>query len=144
MRVLVQKCQNASVLVEGEEISHIDLGLMLLVSFTEGDCLETIRWMVNKIVHLRIFEDQYEVMNLSVKEIGGSALSVSQFTLYGNATKGNRPSYQAALPGSLAKPLYEKFNEELAKEIPVSVGAFGEFMEVRFTNLGPTTIWLER
>lgn len=144
MRVLVQKCRNASVSVSGKIVGRCDFGLMLLVGFTEGDDSSNISYLVNKVLKLRIFEDENGVMNRSVMDVGGSILSVSQFTLYGDTSKGNRPSYIKALNGERAKELYDSFNQELSKSISVQTGEFGADMEVSFTNLGPTTILLER
>lgn len=144
MRVLVQKCRNASVSVSGKTVGRCDFGLMLLIGFTEGDDASTISYLVNKVLKLRIFEDESGVMNRSVLDVGGSVLSVSQFTLYADTSKGNRPSYIKALNGEQAEDLYDTFNQELSKYILVSTGKFGADMEVSFTNLGPTTILLER
>lgn len=144
MRVLVQKCRNASVSVSGKIVGRCDFGLMLLVGFTEGDDVSNISYLVNKVLKLRIFEDENGVMNRSVMDVDGSILSVSQFTLYGDTSKGNRPSYIKALNGERAKELYDSFNQELSKSISVQTGEFGADMEVSFTNLGPTTILLER
>lgn len=144
MRVLVQKCRNASVSVSGKIVGRCDFGLMLLVGFTEGDDSSNISYLVNKVLKLRIFEDENGVMNRSVTDVDGSILSVSQFTLYGDTSKGNRPSYIKALNGERAKELYDSFNQELSKSISVQTGEFGADMEVSFTNLGPTTILLER
>lgn len=144
MRVLVQKCRNASVSVSGKIVGRCDFGLMLLVGFTEGDNSSNISYLVNKVLKLRIFEDENGVMNRSVMDVGGSILSVSQFTLYGDTSKGNRPSYIQALNGERAKELYDSFNQELSKSISVQTGEFGADMEVSFINLGPTTILLER
>lgn len=144
MRVLVQKCRNASVSVSGKIVGRCDFGLMLLVGFTEGDDSSNIFYLVNKVLKLRIFEDENGVMNRSVMDVDGSILSVSQFTLYGDTSKGNRPSYIKALNGERAKELYDSFNQELSKSISVQTGEFGADMEVSFTNLGPTTILLER
>ena len=144
MRVLVQKCRNASVSVSGKIVGRCDFGLMLLVGFTEGDNSSNISYLVNKVLKLRIFEDENGVMNRSVMDVGGSILSVSQFTLYGDTSKGNRPSYIKALNGERAKELYDSFNQELSKSISVQTGEFGADMEVSFINLGPTTILLER
>ena len=144
MRVLVQKCRNASVSVSGKIVGRCDFGLMLLVGFTEGDDSSNIFYLVNKVLKLRIFEDENGVMNRSVMDVDGSILSVSQFTLYGDTSKGNRPSYIKALNGERAKELYDSFNQELSKSISVQIGEFGADMEVSFTNLGPTTILLER
>lgn len=144
MRVLVQKYRNASVSVSGKIVGRCDFGLMLLVGFTEGDNSSNISYLVNKVLKLRIFEDENGVMNRSVMDVDGSILSVSQFTLYGDTSKGNRPSYIKALNGERAKELYDSFNQELSKSISVQTGEFGADMEVSFTNLGPTTILLER
>lgn len=144
MRVLVQKCRNASVSVSGKIVGRCDFGLMLLVGFTEGDDVSNISYLVNKVLKLRIFEDENGVMNRSVMDVDGSILSVSQFTLYGDTSKGNRPSYIKALNGERAKELYDSFNQELSKSISVQTGEFGADMEVSFINLGPTTILLER
>lgn len=144
MRVLVQKCRDAKVSVHGKTMGTCKFGLMVLVGFTEGDNSETISYLVNKVLKLRVFEDEDGVMNRSVLDVGGSILSVSQFTLYGDATKGNRPSYMKALNGSKAKQLYDLFNQKLSQSISVETGEFGADMEVSFTNLGPTTILLER
>ena len=100
--------------------------------------------MINKVLNLRIFDDENGVMNKSVLDVGGDILSISQFTLYGDAKKGNRPSYINALGGEKAEPLYNKFNEELSKSIKVETGKFGAEMTVNITNDGPVTIWLEK
>ena len=118
---------------------------MILVGFTEGDNFDTIKYMVDKIVNLRVFDDENGIMNKSLLDKSFSILSVSQFTLYGDASKGRRPSYINALNGSLAKPLYDKFNEELRKYgIKVETGIFGGDMKVELINDGPVTIMLER
>ena len=119
-------------------------GLLLLVGFTEGDDLEKINFMVRKVINLRIFDDTNGVMNLSVKDINGSILSVSQFTLYGDASKGNRPSYINALKGEESSKLYDLFNEKLKEEIHTETGIFGAEMKVNLLNDGPVTIILEK
>lgn len=144
MRVVVQKVINANVKVNNKLINEIDKGLLLLVGFTEEDNLDTLKWMANKVINLRIFEDDNNIMNLSVKDINGSILSISQFTLYADASKGNRPSYIKALNGELAKPLYEEFNKLLNQEIETKSGIFGEDMKISLINDGPTTIILEK
>ena len=144
MKVVVQKCKDAKVTVKDQIVGQISFGLVLLVAFTDKDNLETLRWMANKIVHLRIFEDADGVMNLSLLDQKGSILSISQFTLYGNCEKGNRPSYQQALKKEKAIQLYNLFNQELSHYVQVEQGRFGEEMELSFVNLGPTTILLER
>ena len=145
MRVLVQRCDKANVKVDSNIVSSINKGLMILVGFTEGDNFDTIKYMVDKIVNLRVFDDENGIMNKSLLDKSFSILSVSQFTLYGDASKGRRPSYINALNGSLAKPLYDKFNEELRKYgIKVETGIFGGDMKVELINDGPVTIMLER
>ena len=143
MKVVVQRSKKSSVSVDGKLISSIDKGLVLLVGFTEGDTLEKLTNMARKIANLRIFDDEAGVMNKSILDVGGSILSISQFTLYGDATKGNRPSYIKAMKGDKAIVLYEKFNEELNKYVDTLPGVFGADMEVSITNLGPVTIILE-
>ena len=144
MRVLVQRCSNAKCVVNGKNISEIDNGLMLLVGFTDTDNKDTILWMVNKIINLRIFPDNNGVMNLSILDVKGSILSISQFTLYADTTKGNRPSYIKAMSGEKAKLLYEYFNKTLSSYVQTKGGVFGEDMAITLTNMGPTTIMLER
>lgn len=144
MRVLVQRTSNASVVVNNETISEIKSGLVLLVGFTEGDNIDTVKYLVNKVMNLRIFPDENDVMNKSILDYGGEVLSVSQFTLYADTKKGNRPSYIKALKNDLALPLYQKFNKELEKFVSVKTGIFGEDMVVNISNVGPTTILLER
>ena len=142
MRVVVQRVSRASVTVGGELISSIQSGMMILAGFEGGDTAEDLDWMSAKITNLRIFDDRMGVMNLSVKEIEGDILLVSQFTLHAATKKGNRPSYiRAALP-DIAIPLYnqfvEKMTEQLGKE--VKTGIFGAMMKVDLVNEGPVTI----
>lgn len=145
MRVLVQRCDKALVRVNDNVVGSINKGLMILVGFTEGDNFDTIKYMADKVVNLRVFDDENGIMNKSLLDKSYSILSVSQFTLYGDASKGRRPSYVNALNGSLAKPLYDKFNEELRKYgIKVETGIFGADMKVELINDGPVTIMLER
>ena len=145
MRVLVQRCDKALVRVNDNVVGSINKGLMILVGFTEGDNFDTIKYMTGKVVNLRVFDDENGIMNKSLLDKSYSILSVSQFTLYGDASKGRRPSYVNALNGSLAKPLYDKFNEELRKYgIKVETGIFGGDMKVELINDGPVTIMLER
>ena len=145
MRVLVQRCDKANVKVDSNIVGSINKGLMILVGFTEGDNFDTIKYMADKVVNLRVFDDENGIMNKSLLDKSYSILSVSQFTLYGDASKGRRPSYVNALNGSLAKPLYDKFNEELRKYgIKVETGIFGGDMKVELINDGPVTIMLER
>ena len=145
MRVIVQRCMKASVMVNDNVVGSIQQGLMLLVGFTEGDSLKEIDYMVDKILHLRIFDDEDGVMNLSLLDVGGSVLSVSQFTLYGDVKKGRRPSYVRALNGERASLLYQLFNDRLRKSgTLVETGIFGADMKVSLVNDGPVTIILER
>ena len=145
MRVLVQRCDKANVKVDSNIVGSIDKGLMILVGFTGGDNFDTIKYMADKVVNLRVFDDENGIMNKSLLDKSYSILSVSQFTLYGDASKGRRPSYINALNGSLAKPLYDKFNEELRKYgIKVETGIFGGDMKVELINNGTLTIILEK
>lgn len=144
MRLLVQRSGPASCNVNGDITGKIDSGLVVLVGFTEGDNSETIKYLVKKLINLRIFPDSNDVMNLSILDYGGSILSISQFTLYADTTKGNRPSYIRALSGDKASKLYDEFNDELRKYINVETGLFGADMQISLTNIGPTTIILER
>ena len=144
MKVVVQRCDRARVLVDNKEVGKIDKGLMLLVGFTHNDTLKEIDYLVNKIINLRIFDDENGVMNKSLIDINGSILSVSQFTLYADAKKGNRPSYINALNGEKATILYDKFNEKLKEKVNVQTGIFGAEMKVDFVNDGPVTIILEK
>ena len=143
MKVVVQRSKKSSVSVDGKMVSSIDKGLVLLVGFTEGDTEEKLVNMARKVTNLRIFDDEAGIMNKSILDVGGSILSISQFTLYGDATKGNRPSYIKAMKGDEAIVLYEKFNEELNKYVETLPGVFGADMEVSITNSGPVTIILE-
>lgn len=143
MRVLVQKCSSASVCFEDQE-RCISQGYVLFVGFTQGDSLKEIEYLAKKVANLRIFEDENGVMNRSILDVSGSVLSISQFTLYGDATKGNRPSYIKAMDALEAKELYHLWNQELAKYLPVVDGFFGCDMKVSLINVGPTTIWLEK
>lgn len=144
MRVLVQRSLKSSVLVDSKVIGKIDSGLVLLVGFTDGDGEREIDYMVNKVLHLRIFDDENGVMNKSILDTGGAILSVSQFTLYADSKKGNRPSYAKALDSIKALKLYKIFNEKLSKFVKVETGEFGAEMLVEIQNDGPVTILLEK
>jgi len=143
MRVLVQRSLNSSVSVNKKIVGKIDSGLVLLVGFTENDTEKEIDYLVSKVVNLRIFDDEDGIMNKSILDVNGSILSISQFTLYANCKKGNRPSYIEALPGDKAKPLYELFNKKLKQYCKVEEGIFGADMKVSIQNDGPITILLE-
>lgn len=144
MRVLVQRSGEASVLVDNCEVGKINSGLVLFVGFTEEDNIEKIKFLVRKVLNLRIFPDEDGVMNKSILDFGGSILSISQFTLYADTKKGNRPSYMNALKNDQSIKLYNLFNEELSKYIEVQTGKFGADMVVNISNIGPTTIMLEK
>ena len=144
MRVLVQRSGKSNVSIDGKVVGSIDKGLVLLVGFTEGDTIDNIKHLVNKVINLRIFDDENGVMNKSILDCGGDILSISQFTLYADTKKGNRPRYINALGGEKAEPLYDLFNEELRKHVHVETGKFGAEMIVSITNDGPITIMLEK
>ncbi|MBU5674541.1 D-aminoacyl-tRNA deacylase [Paenibacillus brevis] len=144
MRVVVQRCKQARVTVDGDTIGSIGAGLVLLVGITHEDTEENAAYLADKIAGLRIFEDPEGKMNLSLTDIGGSILSVSQFTLYGDSRKGKRPSFIEAARPEKALPLYEKFNQMLEqKGISVETGRFGADMDVELVNWGPVTLMLE-
>ena len=144
MRIVAQRVLESNVKVDGKVVGEIGKGLMLLVSFTQTDTVNEIDYMVNKVSNLRIFDDENGIMNLSIKDVGGEVLSISQFTLYGDAKKGNRPSYVAALNGEEAIKLYDLFNEKLNEIVHVEKGIFGADMKVSLINDGPVTILLEK
>lgn len=144
MRVLVQRVTSSSVLVEGKIVGAIDKGLMILVGFTEGDSSKEIDYMVDKVINLRIFDDENGVMNKSLLDVNGSILSISQFTLYGDASKGRRPSYIKALGGDKATILYDEFNNKLSEKVHTETGIFGAEMAVSLVNDGPITIFIEK
>ena len=143
MRILVQRSLKSSVSVDNKIVGSIDKGLVLLVGFTHSDDSSKIDYLINKVLNLRIFDDENGVMNKSVLDVGGSILSISQFTLYADSKKGNRPSYINALGGDAATLLYDEFNEKLREHIHVETGVFGADMCVNITNDGPVTILLE-
>lgn len=143
MRVVVQRVKKSSVSVNKKVVGKIDNGLMILVGFTYNDNIKDLEYMVKKVLNLRIFDDENGVMNKNVLEVGGSILSISQFTLYADTKKGNRPSYIKALKSDEATILYNKFNELLNQKIKVETGIFGAEMEVSLINDGPITIILD-
>ena len=143
MKVVVQRSKKSSVSVEGKLVNEIDNGMVLLVSFTQGDTIDNILKMTKKIANLRIFDDEEGVMNKSILDVGGEILSISQFTLYGDTAKGNRPSYMKALNGEEAIKLYETFNEEMNKYVVTKPGIFGAEMMVNISNDGPITLIME-
>lgn len=145
MRVVIQRVRHASVTIDGVQKSAIGQGLLLLVGIEEADGADDSAWLVKKTVNLRIFDDTDGVMNLSVKDIGGEVLVVSQFTLMASTKKGNRPSYIRAARPELAVPLYEAFCHELSGALgrPVATGQFGADMKVELLNDGPVTICMD-
>lgn len=144
MKVIVQRVLESSVKVDGKIVGKINNGYMLLVSFTYGDNIEKIDYMIKKILNLRIFDDDNGVMNKSILDINGNILSISQFTLYADTSKGNRPSYIKALKSEDAMILYDTFNKRLSKFIKVETGVFGADMKVSLINDGPVTIIIEK
>ena len=145
MKVLVQRVLSSSVEVDNKIVGQINKGLMLLVGFTDSDTDKEIDYMVDKIINLRIFDDENGVMNKSLIDVNGSILSISQFTLYADTRKGRRPSYIKALSGDKAILLYDKFNNKLKEEnIKVETVIFGADMKVSLINDGPITIMLEK
>ncbi len=146
MRVVLQRVSEGSVSIGGDVVGRIGQGLVLLVGFTEGDDEEKVQWMAEKVVGLRIFQDGDQKMNLSLEEVGGDLLVVSQFTLYGDTRKGRRPSFVLAAPPPVAIPLYERFLEILGETTSARVesGEFGAMMDVALVNAGPVTLVLDR
>lgn len=143
MRVVIQRSKKSSVTIDGKVNGKIDHGFVILVGFTDGDNEEIIDKMINKIINLRIFEDENEKMNLSILDTKGSILSISQFTLYANCTEGRRPSFVEALNPNDATILYDKFNEKLNEFVHTETGIFGSDMKVEIYNDGPVTIVLD-
>ena len=143
MKVVVQRSKKSSVEVDNVVVGSIDKGLVVLVGFTHGDDIHDIEYLVDKIINLRIFDDENGVMNKSILDVNGSILSISQFTLYADTLKGRRPSYVNALKNIESKPLYYLFNEKLREKIKVETGIFGSDMKVAITNDGPVTIIME-
>ncbi|HDD35549.1 MAG TPA: D-tyrosyl-tRNA(Tyr) deacylase [Candidatus Desulfofervidus auxilii] len=145
MKVVIQRVKKAKVLVNKEVVGEIDKGILILLGIAKGDTREQAEWLVKKICSLRIFPDEVGKFNLSLKDIGGKALIVSQFTLYGDCRKGRRPSFDKAASPKEAIPLYETFIEFFKKEgIPVATGKFGALMEIHLINDGPVTFVIER
>lgn len=146
MRVVLQRVSEASVTIEGSIVGEIGAGHVLLVGFTPGDSEEQVTWMAEKIIGLRVFGDEDGKMNLSLDDVDGSLLVVSQFTLYGDTRKGRRPSFVHAASPEIAVPLYERFVALLEARLPgrVATGRFGAMMDVALVNDGPVTLVLER
>jgi D-tyrosyl-tRNA(Tyr) deacylase len=145
MRVVIQRVSEASVTIDNKINGQIELGLLVLVGVEDSDTAEDIQWLSNKIVNLRIFNDANGVMNCSVKDVDGSILLISQFTLHASTKKGNRPSYIKAAKPDIAIPIYESFKSVLAEELgkPIQTGIFGADMKVALLNDGPVTITID-
>ena len=145
MRVVVQRVRRASVTVDARVVGRIDAGLLLLVGIRQGDDEATLRWMAEKVAGLRIFADADGRLDRSVVDTGGSILAVSQFTLYGDCSKGRRPSFTEAAPPGDAAPLFDRFVEYLRMSgCPVETGEFGAMMDVESVNAGPVTLVIDR
>ncbi len=145
MRALIQRVKKASVTIEGKVYSEINQGLLILLGIEAEDTQEDINWLAGKITRLRIFSDENDAMNLSVQDVDGDCLVVSQFTLHASTKKGNRPSFIYAAKPEIAIPLYEKFVLQLENEMnkKVQTGSFGAMMDVALINDGPVTIWID-
>lgn len=145
MKAVIQRVSQSTVTIEGEIVASIQKGLLILVGIEEADTKEDIEWLSSKIVNLRIFGDKYEVMNLSVKDVNGDAIIVSQFTLHASTKKGNRPSYIKAAKPEIAIPLYNQFIQQVEKDLAkkVQTGQFGADMKVSLLNDGPVTILID-
>ena len=147
MRVVLQRVSSARVRVAGETVGEVGKGFLVLAGFASGDTDEALAWMADKILQLRVFADAEDKMNLALADVGGGVLVVSQFTLYGDASKGRRPSFIGAAPPDQARALYDRFVallRERAGAVPVATGRFGAMMDVELVNDGPVTLWLEK
>jgi len=145
MRTVIQRVLQASVTIDGVIKSAIKNGLLILVGIEDEDNEEDVKWLSNKVVNLRIFDDENKIPNISVKDTGGDILVVSQFTLHASTKKGNRPSYLKASKAEVAIPLYERFIDQLEKDLgkKIFTGEFGADMKVALINDGPVTIWID-
>ena len=145
MRAVVQRVLQANVVINHQVKSEIKEGLLVFIGIEDADTDEDIEWLSNKIVNLRIFDDEHKVPNISVKDIDGDILAVSQFTLHASTKKGNRPSYIKASKAALAIPMYEKFIIQLSNDLGkiIHTGEFGADMKVQLINDGPVTIWID-
>ena len=145
MRVVIQRVSRASVTIDGNVKSFINKGLLVFVGVEDADGQEDIQWLSNKVTQLRVFNDDNNVMNLSVKDIDGELLVVSQFTLHAKTKKGNRPSYISAAKPEISVPMYEAFVEQLSKDLgkEIQTGEFGAHMEIELVNDGPVTILID-
>ncbi|EID83567.1 D-aminoacyl-tRNA deacylase [Streptococcus intermedius] len=143
MKIVIQRVKQASVSIDSKLYNQIRQGLLLLVGVAPDDAQEDVAYAVRKITNMRIFSDDEDKMNLSVKDVNGEILSISQFTLYADTKKGNRPAFTGAAKPDLASQLYDDFNELLSREIPVKTGVFAADMQVALVNDGPVTIVLD-
>ena len=143
MKIVIQRVKQASVSIGSKLYNQIQQGLLLLVGVAPDDAQEDVAYAVRKITNMRIFSDDEDKMNLSVKDVNGEILSISQFTLYADTKKGNRPAFTSAAKPDLASQLYDDFNELLSREIPVKTGVFAADMQVALVNDGPVTIVLD-
>ncbi|MGT2933549.1 D-aminoacyl-tRNA deacylase [Streptococcus catagoni] len=143
MKIIIQRVSKASVSIDSQIVGAIEKGLMLLVGVGPEDKQEDVDYMVGKIVNMRIFSDDQDKMNLSVQDVKGSILSISQFTLYANTKKGKRPAFTGAASPELARQIYDNFNQALSAHCPVQKGQFGADMQVSLVNDGPVTIILD-
>ena len=145
MKVVIQRVSKASVTIDGEQVATIEKGLLILLGIINEDNHEDINWLSKKIVNLRIFGDENDVMNKSLLDVHGDAIAVSQFTLHANTKKGNRPSYIKAAKSDIAIPLYENFISQLENDLgkPIGTGEFGADMKVELLNDGPVTIIID-
>lgn len=145
MKVVIQRVSKASVTIDGEKVASISTGLLILLGIVNEDTLEDIKWLTNKIVNLRVFGDENDIMNNSLLDVNGNAVVVSQFTLHASTKKGNRPSYIKAAKPDVAVPLYESFVKQLEVDLgkKVQTGQFGAHMKVTLINDGPVTIIID-
>ncbi len=145
MRVILQRCKYSKLRIENELFSEIGEGLMILLGIEKSDDEKDIEWLVRKILNLRIFDDKNQVMNLSVQDVEGEIMVVSQFTLFASTKKGNRPSYIKSAPPDISEPLYNKFVSKMRQETKckVATGKFGAMMDIELVNNGPVTIMID-
>ena len=145
MKAVIQRVTKASVIVENKKVATIKNGLLILLGIEPNDAQEDITWLSNKISNLRIFKDENEVMNLSIKNVNGDVIVVSQFTLHASIKKGNRPSYIKAAKPDIAIPLYQNFINQIEQDLnkKIQTGEFGAYMQLDFINDGPVTILID-
>ncbi len=144
VRAVLQRVDRASLKVDGKFVGKIERGIVALICFVRGDGTKELDWLVSKILNLRIFEDEQGKMNLSVKDVGGKILAVSQFTLAADVKKGTRPSFSNAMNPDEARKMWDEFKLKISQEVECVFGEFGAHMEIELVNNGPVTIWLDR